>query len=119
MAAALGAWPWRVAPALRAAGARNGAARALAGSAAPATSKGKPDGKLAPKQDKIKHFKIYRYNPDVGGKPTMVDYPINLRECGPMVSGGDIVIRPRLREGKGGLCPYARSPPCSRSVSVA
>ena len=88
MAASLGAWPWRVAPALRAAGARGCAARGLAG-VAPATGKGKPEGKLAPKPDRIKHFKIYRYNPDVGGKPTMVDYPINLRECGPMVRAGE------------------------------
>jgi len=36
--------------------------------------------------DSIKYFKIYRYNPSIiGSKPTLQTYPVNIKECGPMV----------------------------------
>lgn len=28
----------------------------------------------------VKYFKIYRWNPDSSDKPTMVTYPVNLKE---------------------------------------
>lgn len=67
------------------------AVRALS-SAAPAAT---PSLKVSKKKEpKMKTFQIYRYNPEkAGDKPTMVDYPINLSECGPMVLDALIKIK--------------------------
>mmetsp|Transcript_3155 Transcript_3155/g.4868 ORF Transcript_3155/g.4868 Transcript_3155/m.4868 type:complete len:274 (+) Transcript_3155:161-982(+) len=72
------------------------------------------DLKLEKKPERIKHFKIYRYNPDKGGKPTMVDFPVNLNECGPMVldalikikneQDSTLTFRRSCREGICGSC---------------
>jgi succinate dehydrogenase (ubiquinone) iron-sulfur subunit len=42
----------------------------------------------------IKYFKIYRYNPSViGSKPTLQTYPVNIKECGPMVLDALVKIK--------------------------
>ena len=34
----------------------------------------------------LKEFKIYRWNPDNGGKPYLKSYFVDISKCGPMVS---------------------------------
>jgi len=41
----------------------------------------------------MKQFKIYRYNPDTGEKPSLQTYDLNLDECGPMVLDALIKIK--------------------------
>merc|ERR1719160_2268511 len=41
----------------------------------------------------IKHFKIYRWDPETGEKPYFTTYPVNLDECGPMVLDALIKIK--------------------------
>jgi len=41
----------------------------------------------------MKQFKIYRYNPDSGEEPKMVNYDVNLDECGPMILDAIIKIK--------------------------
>jgi succinate dehydrogenase (ubiquinone) iron-sulfur subunit len=42
----------------------------------------------------IKYFKIYRYDPSViGSKPTLQTYPVNIKECGPMVLDALVKIK--------------------------
>lgn len=43
--------------------------------------------------ERIKTFKIYRWHPDTGGKPTSVGYPVDLNKCGPMVLDALIAIK--------------------------
>jgi len=72
------------------------------------------DLKVDDKPEKIKHFKIYRYDPDRGGKPTMVDFPVDLNKCGPMVldalikikneQDATLTFRRSCREGICGSC---------------
>ena len=55
-----------------------------------------------------------RYDPEEGGKPTMVDYPVDLNECGPMVldalikikneQDSTLTFRRSCREGICGSC---------------
>lgn len=45
------------------------------------------------KAPNIKHFKIYRWNPDKKGKPYMATYPVDMNECGPMVLDALIKIK--------------------------
>jgi succinate dehydrogenase (ubiquinone) iron-sulfur subunit len=62
----------------------------------------------------IVNFKIYRWNPDVGGKPRIQTYPINKTECGPMVldalikikaeQDSSLTFRRSCREGICGSC---------------
>mmetsp|Transcript_12632 Transcript_12632/g.14486 ORF Transcript_12632/g.14486 Transcript_12632/m.14486 type:complete len:277 (-) Transcript_12632:164-994(-) len=66
------------------------------------------------KAPKIKHFKIYRWNPDTKEKPTLVDYPVDLNKCGPMVldalikikneQDSTLTFRRSCREGICGSC---------------
>ena len=68
----------------------------------------------AVEKEKIKHFKIYRWDPDQKGKPTMVDYPVDLNKCGPMVldallkikneQDSTLTFRRSCREGICGSC---------------
>ncbi|GHJ84798.1 hypothetical protein NliqN6_1200 [Naganishia liquefaciens] len=68
-----------------------------------------------PAQQKLKEFKIYRWNPDAPSeKPTLQSYQVNLAECGPMVLDALIKIKNDLdptltfrrscREGICGSC---------------
>lgn len=68
-----------------------------------------------PKSQKLKEFKIYRWNPDQPSeKPTLQSYQVNLAECGPMVLDALIKIKNDLdptltfrrscREGICGSC---------------
>lgn len=41
----------------------------------------------------MKQFKIYRYNPEDGSEPKMVNYSIDLDDCGPMVLDALIKIK--------------------------
>ncbi|KAF3781990.1 Succinate dehydrogenase ubiquinone iron-sulfur subunit 2 [Nymphaea thermarum] len=66
------------------------------------------------KQQKLKTFSIYRWNPDGSGKPQLQDYQIDLSECGPMVLDALIKIKNEIdptvtfrrscREGICGSC---------------
>lgn len=39
------------------------------------------------KKERIKYFKVYRYDPEQDQSPYLSTYPVNLDECGPMVLG--------------------------------
>ena len=82
----------------------------------PAESRPKP-GKTfkAPSGAKrIKTFKVYRWDPDKGGNPTIDSYEIDLDQCGPMVLDAIIKIKNEIdstlafrrscREGVCGSC---------------
>ena len=63
---------------------------------------------------RMKTFKIYRYDPEAGGKPTWDTYQIDLDECGPMVLDAlfkikneidpTLAFRRSCREGVCGSC---------------
>jgi succinate dehydrogenase / fumarate reductase iron-sulfur subunit len=66
------------------------------------------------KPKRTKEFKVYRYNPDEGGNPTMDTYTVDLDSCGPMVLDALIKIKNEIdptlafrrscREGVCGSC---------------
>src|SRR5499425_202959 len=82
----------------------------------PAQSRPKPGRSFkAPVGAKrIKTFKIYRWDPDKGGNPTIDSYEIDLDQCGPMVLDALIKIKNEMdstltfrrscREGICGSC---------------
>ena len=41
----------------------------------------------------IRSFKVYRWNPDLGGNPTLDNFEVNLDDCGPMVLDALIHIK--------------------------
>mmetsp|Transcript_31204 Transcript_31204/g.50067 ORF Transcript_31204/g.50067 Transcript_31204/m.50067 type:complete len:273 (-) Transcript_31204:38-856(-) len=43
--------------------------------------------------ERIKHFKIYRWNPDNNAEPVLENYPVDLNTCGPMVLDALIKIK--------------------------
>uniref|UniRef100_A0A7S1UXS2 Succinate dehydrogenase [ubiquinone] iron-sulfur subunit, mitochondrial n=2 Tax=Grammatophora oceanica TaxID=210454 RepID=A0A7S1UXS2_9STRA len=45
------------------------------------------------KKERIKYFKIYRWDPEQKQKPYLSTYPVNLEECGPMVLDALIKIK--------------------------
>jgi len=51
------------------------------------------DGAAAPVVERIKYFKIYRWDPEQEQKPYLSTYPIDLEECGPMVLDALIKIK--------------------------
>jgi len=69
--------------------------------------------KATPTSDKKVQFEIYRYSPEEG-KPRMQVYPVNLKECGPMVldalikikneQDATLTFRRSCREGICGSC---------------
>ncbi|WP_395020293.1 succinate dehydrogenase iron-sulfur subunit [Dongia sp.] len=82
----------------------------------PAESRPKPGKSFkAPAGAKrVKTFRIYRWDPDVGGNPTIDSYEIDLDQCGPMVLDALIKIKNEIdstltfrrscREGVCGSC---------------
>src|SRR5258705_9062725 len=66
------------------------------------------------KPKRTKEFKVYRYNPDEGGNPTVDTYSVDLDSCGPMVLDALIKIKNEIdptlafrrscREGVCGSC---------------
>jgi len=46
-----------------------------------------------PKTERIKYFKVYRWDPEQNQKPYLSTYPVNLDECGPMVLDALIKIK--------------------------
>jgi len=82
----------------------------------PAESRPKPGKSFkAPSGAKrVKTFKIYRWDPDKGGNPTIDSYEIDLDQCGPMVLDAIIKIKNEVdstltfrrscREGVCGSC---------------
>jgi succinate dehydrogenase (ubiquinone) iron-sulfur subunit len=46
-----------------------------------------------PPAERIKYFKIYRWDPEQKQKPYLSTYPVNLNECGPMVLDALIKIK--------------------------
>lgn len=70
--------------------------------------------KIITKSSNIKIFKIYRWNPETGGKPYISSYPINIDDCGPMVLDALVKIKNEIdptltfrrscREGICGSC---------------
>ena len=81
----------------------------------PRNSKPKP-GKSWPAEEgkRLKTFKVYRYDPDTGGRPRWDRYTIDLDQCGPMVLDALIKIKNEIdptltfrrscREGICGSC---------------
>nr|PNR61703.1 hypothetical protein PHYPA_000126 [Physcomitrium patens] len=67
------------------------------------------DQKVAKKQagtsksTTTKEFKIYRWNPDNGGKPYLKSYFVDISKCGPMIDP-TLVYRRSCREGICGSC---------------
>jgi len=54
----------------------------------------KPDLKISGSKDQnIKYFKIYRWDPEQKQSPYMSTYPVDLNECGPMVLDALIKIK--------------------------
>mmetsp|Transcript_3150 Transcript_3150/g.6960 ORF Transcript_3150/g.6960 Transcript_3150/m.6960 type:complete len:290 (+) Transcript_3150:82-951(+) len=47
----------------------------------------------AAKEERIKYFKIYRWDPDHQQKPYLSTYPVDLNDCGPMVLDALIKIK--------------------------
>jgi len=47
----------------------------------------------APKSERIKYFKVYRWDPEQEQKPYLSTYPIDLDDCGPMVLDALIKIK--------------------------
>lgn len=43
------------------------------------------DASASPQNERIKYFKIYRWDPEQDQKPYLSTYPIDLNDCGPMV----------------------------------
>jgi succinate dehydrogenase / fumarate reductase, iron-sulfur subunit len=99
----------------------------------PAASRPKP-GKTfkAPSGAKrVKTFKIYRWDPDQGGNPTIDSYEIDLDQCGPMVLDALIKIKNEVdstltfrrscREGVCGSCSMnidgANTLACTKFIS--
>lgn len=48
---------------------------------------------LPKKEERIKYFKIYRWDPDQRQKPYVSTYPVDLNDCGPMVLDALIKIK--------------------------
>lgn len=51
------------------------------------------DAVPSPKVERIKYFKIYRWDPEQEQKPYLSTYPIDLNDCGPMVLDALIKIK--------------------------
>jgi succinate dehydrogenase (ubiquinone) iron-sulfur subunit len=64
------------------------ASRSLATEASLKTAGAAPSAK-----EKIKYFKVYRWDPEQSQKPYLSTYPIDLNECGPMVLDALIKIK--------------------------
>src|SRR4028119_612831 len=70
--------------------------------------------KAEPGANRVKSFKVYRYDPETGENPRYDTYEVNLDECGPMVLDALIKIKNELdptltfrrscREGICGSC---------------
>lgn len=66
------------------------------------------------KKERIKYFKIYRWDPDQKQKPYLSTYPVDLNQCGPMVldalikikdeQDSTLTFRRSCREGICGSC---------------
>ena len=66
------------------------------------------------KTERIKYFKIYRWDPDQKQKPYLSTYPVDLNDCGPMVLDAllkikneqdpTLTFRRSCREGICGSC---------------
>ncbi|MGJ5208032.1 succinate dehydrogenase iron-sulfur subunit [Bradyrhizobium sp. HKCCYLR20261] len=67
-----------------------------------------------PKSVTLREFRVYRWNPDVGGNPQIDSYHVDTSDCGPMVLDGliwiknnidpTIAFRRSCREGICGSC---------------
>jgi len=70
--------------------------RAFGATAAPTSSGNQESLKLQPQAAagaKIKHFKIYRWDPDRSDAPRMQTYTVDMNDCGPMVLDALIKIK--------------------------
>jgi hypothetical protein len=50
----------------------------------------KVESSSPPKKERIKYFKVYRWDPEQDQAPYLSTYPVNLDECGPMVLGTNL-----------------------------
>jgi succinate dehydrogenase (ubiquinone) iron-sulfur subunit len=74
----------------------------------------KPDLKSSSPGQRIKYFKIYRWDPESKQKPYVATYPVDLSDCGPMVLDAllkikdeqdpTLTLRRSCREGICGSC---------------
>ncbi|MDE3115806.1 MAG: succinate dehydrogenase iron-sulfur subunit, partial [Pseudomonadota bacterium] len=83
------------------------------------------------KPKRTKDFRVYRYNPEKGGNPTVDTYRVDLDACGPMVLDALIKIKNEIdptltfrrscREGVCGSCAMnidgANTLACTKSIS--
>jgi hypothetical protein len=51
-----------------------------------------------PEADDVAYFKIYRWDPEADQKPYLATYPINTKECGPMVLDALIKIKTKSEQ---------------------
>ena len=87
--------------------------------------------KADPVAKKVKNFKIYRYDPEGGGNPTLDSFEVDMDKCGPMVLDALIKIKGEIdptltfrrscREGICGSCAMnidgANTLACTKAVS--
>lgn len=52
-----------------------------------------PAGKAERKPERLRYFKIYRWDPDQKQKPYLSTYPVDINDCGPMVLDALIKIK--------------------------
>jgi succinate dehydrogenase / fumarate reductase iron-sulfur subunit len=99
----------------------------------PAASRPQPGKTFTapPGTKRVKAFKIYRWDPDVGGNPRLDTYEIDLDQCGPMVLDALIKIKNEIdssltfrrscREGVCGSCSMnidgANTLACTKYIS--
>jgi succinate dehydrogenase / fumarate reductase, iron-sulfur subunit len=68
----------------------------------------------APQGEEPREFRVYRWNPDVGGNPQLDSYHVDMKTCGPMVldalikikdeQDASLTFRRSCREGVCGSC---------------
>ena len=76
----------------------------------PKNSKIKGQGKVhkASGGQRVKSFKIYRYDPDTGENPRYDKFEIDLEECGPMVLDALFKIKNEIDPAAKGFVVHAR-----------
>ena len=90
-----------------------------------------PTTKNGKKPKRMKDFRVYRYDPDTGGNPSIDTYRVDLENCGPMVLDALIKIKNEIdptltfrrscREGVCGSCAMniggGNTLACTKSIS--
>jgi succinate dehydrogenase (ubiquinone) iron-sulfur subunit len=80
-------------PLVRSAAASSASFSSPAADAANKMSFGNKNVTSKTKENNVKQFKIYRWNPDTKGEPKMQTYSVDMNQCGPMVLDALIKIK--------------------------